>query len=134
MSANSSISIISSFIAPVNAKFNAVVSSSNLGHNTPGVSKSSIPIAVFIHCLLLVTPGLSPVLAILFLAILLINVDFPTLGIPTTITLVIILAIPLALSLSCFSFKRFNKAGFIAFNPSPFKQLTSSTFTLSLVR
>ena len=124
--------MISSLIAPVNAKFKAVLSSSNLGHNTPGVSNISISKEVFIHCLLFVTPALSPVLAILFLAILFINVDLPQFGMPTTITLIINLTKPLALALSCFSFNKSKSAGFICCRPCPLKQLTSKTLTFSL--
>ena len=105
--------MISSLIAPVKAKLRAVFSSSNLGHKTPGVSSISISILVLIHCLLFVTPGLSPVFAILFLAILFINVDLPTLGIPTTITLICIFTKPLAFNLSCFSFNNKSKVGLI---------------------
>src|SRR3712207_5659596 len=91
-----------------------------------------MPIFVLIHCLFLVTPGLSPTLAVLFLAILFIKEDLPTLGIPTTIALVVIFTTPFALNLSCFSFKRSFIIGFMLFNPFPVTQFTLATLINSL--
>ena len=81
--------------------------------------------------MLFVTPGLSPTLAIEFLAILFIKDDFPTLGIPTTIALSTILTKPLFFILSCFSFNNSFNVGFILFNPSPVTEFTAKTFILS---
>ena len=82
-------SIISSLIAPVKAKCNPILSSSNFGQRTPGVSKSSKSFFVLIHCTCFVTPGLSPIFALFLFEMELIKVDFPTLGIPTIIILIV---------------------------------------------
>ena len=79
-----STSMISSFTAPVKARWRPVCTSSNLGHKMPGVSSSSSPRSTVTHCLTRVTPGRSLALADLRLATLLMKVDLPTLGMPTT--------------------------------------------------
>ena len=79
-----STSMMASRTAPVKARCRPIVSSSNLGHRIPGVSSSSRPWSTVIHCLPRVTPGRSPALADFFLATLLMKVDLPTLGMPTT--------------------------------------------------
>ena len=61
--------------------------SSNFGQRMPGVSKSSKPPSTFTHCLPRVTPGLFSAFAPFRPAIWLINVDFPTFGMPTTMSL-----------------------------------------------
>ena len=79
-----STSMMASRTAPVKARWRPMVSSSNLGQRMPGVSSSSSPWSTVIHCLPRVTPGRSEALADFFLATLLIKVDLPTLGMPTT--------------------------------------------------
>ena len=69
----------------------------------PGVSSSSTLLLSLIHCFPFVTPGLFPVLAQAFPAYELINVDFPTFGMPTTIALTGLFLIPRFRSLSIFS-------------------------------
>ena len=93
----------SSFIAPVNARFKAHSSSSNFGHNIPGVSNKSILPARCIHCLPFVTPGIFPVFALFFLANEFISVDLPTFGMPTIIALIVLFNNPLFLYLSTIS-------------------------------
>ena len=88
-----------SFIVPVNAKFNATSLFSNLGHSTPGVSNSSMFSLIRIHWFFCVTPGLFSTCKDVFLAILFINDDFPTLGIPRTITLIFLPTLPFS---ACF--------------------------------
>ena len=78
--------MISSRTAPVQASRKATPGSSNLGHSIPGVSSSSKLWSTGTHCLALVTPGRSSVLAVFRLATWLIKVDFPTLGMPRIIT------------------------------------------------
>ena len=63
--------------------------SSNLGHSTPGVSRSSNPLPTVNHRFCLVTPGRSCTSALPApppLMSRLIKEDFPTLGTPSTIT------------------------------------------------
>lgn len=67
---------MSSFIVPVNAKFNATSWLSNLGHKTPGVSNNSILSLILIHCFCFVTPGLFPTPAVVLFEILFIKDDF----------------------------------------------------------
>ena len=98
-------SMISSLTAPVNASLSPTSLSSNLGHSTPGISKSSKPSSSFTHCLPLVTPGLSSTFASLDPASLFINDDLPTFGIPTIIILIGLPDIPLAFHFSISSFK-----------------------------
>ena len=100
---NSSMFKISSLMAPINASFNPTVWSSNFGHKIPGVSRSSTFLFSRIHCLPFVTPGLLPVLAHAFPAKELINVDYPTYGIPTTIARTGRFMMPRFLSRSIFS-------------------------------
>lgn len=76
------LSNISSLMVPVKAKFNAISSLSNFGHNTPGVSNNSILSLIRIHCFCLVIPGLFPTPAVVLLEIRLMKEDFPTFGIP----------------------------------------------------
>ena len=76
--------MMSSFTAPVKARWRPVRSSSNLGHRMPGVSSRSSPWSTWTHCLPRVTPGRSPALADFRPATLLMKVDLPTLGTPTT--------------------------------------------------
>ena len=85
---------ISSFIVPVKHKFNATSSLSNFGHNTPGVSSNSILSFIRIHCFCFVTPGLFPTPADVLFAILFMNDDFPTLGIPSIIALIFLPVLP----------------------------------------
>ena len=73
-------------IAPVQASRMPTRSSSNLGHRMPGVSSRSIPLSTRNHWLPRVTPGLSAALADLRPMMRLMKVDFPTFGMPTTIT------------------------------------------------
>ena len=87
---------MSSLIVPVIAKCIPTSSLSNFGHNTPGVSNSSILSFILIHCFCFVTPGLFPTSADVFFAILFINEDFPTFGIPTIITLIFLPIRPLS--------------------------------------
>ena len=96
----------SSRIDPNNASFKPICWSSNLGHNTPGVSKSSRSLSNLIHCRLFVTPGLSAVLAAFLLAKVLIIVDLPTLGIPHTMARKALGLIPRRF---CFSIKEAHK-------------------------
>lgn len=100
---SSSVLRISSLIEPINASRSPTVWSSNFGQRIPGVSKSSTFLFKRIHCFPFVTPGLFPVLAQAFPASALINVDFPTFGIPTTIARTGRFKIPRFLSLSIFS-------------------------------
>ena len=73
------------------------MSSSNLGHNIPGVSNNSISLLILIHSKCLVIPGLLPTFVAFLPTNVLIKVDFPTLGIPK-------ISILTFLSLSPFSF------------------------------
>ena len=83
--ASSSISKISSLIDPMNARWEAVSSESNFFQSTPGISiRSKRPTEI--HCFPRVTPGLLAALARAVPAKELMNVDLPTLGMPTTIT------------------------------------------------
>ena len=122
---SSSITSISSLIEPIKASRMPVAWSSNLGHRIPGVSKSSSSLFSLIHCFPLVTPGLLPVLAHALPAKLLINVDLPTLGIPTTIALTGLFLMPLFRSLSIFSRHASLTVPCIAFSPAPDLELTS---------
>ena len=110
---------ISSFIEPIIASFSPTSSSSNFGHNIPGVSKSSKSFFSLIHCLPFVTPGLSPVFAVVFPTLLFINVDLPTFGIPTIIALIGTNSLPLAFSLSILSFIIALAASDTLFTPVP---------------
>ena len=77
--------------------------SSNFGHRIPGVSRSSTDLFRRIHWFPLVTPGLFPVFAVLFPAMVLIRVDFPTFGTPATMARSGRFRIPRFLSRSRFS-------------------------------
>jgi len=94
---------ILSLIEPIMARRIPTSWFSNLGHSIPGVSSISTFFPSLIHCFPLVTPGLLPVLALALPAKELINVDFPTLGIPTTIALIVLFMMPLLLSRSILS-------------------------------
>ena len=75
----------------------------------------------------LVTPGLLPVFVHAFPTIALINVDLPTLGIPTTIQRTGRFFIPLRLSLSIFSLHASRIIGLTLRIPVPFFALILST-------
>lgn len=79
-------STTSSRMAPVKAKRTPTLLSSNFGHRMPGVSRSSSVLSTGTHCFVRVTPGRSSALALLRPETLLINVDLPTFGMPSTIT------------------------------------------------
>ena len=64
------------------------------------MSNNSWFFPILIHCFCLVTPGLLPTSAVFFLAILLINDDLPTLGIPSIITLIVLFFLPRAACLA----------------------------------
>ena len=118
---------ISSLIAPVNASFSPTCWSSNFGQRMPGVSSSSKSFFNFIHCLPRVTPGLSPVFAVTFPTYLLINVDFPTFGIPTIMLRIGTLIRPLAFSFSIFSFIKLRAVSVTSPKPLPFSALMRIT-------
>ena len=88
-----------------NARFIPTVLLSNFGHKIPGVSKSSIPSFILTHCFPLVKPGLFPTAALFLPTILFINLDFPTLGIPKTIILVLTFFKPFFNNFSFLSFE-----------------------------
>ena len=96
--ASSSTSRISSLIEPIYARCFAKISLSSFPHSKPGVSISSKKSVILTHCLLLVTPGLSPTCALAVPAIRLMKVDFPTFGTPTIIARSVLL-IPFSLYL-----------------------------------
>ena len=83
-------------------------------------SSSTLPL-ILIHCFPFVTPGLLPVLALFLPVNELINVDLPTLGIPTIIALMERFLIPLSLSLSI-----------LAEHAAVIRLLTARLLTLSL--
>ena len=58
------------------------------------INESYILLDILIHCFCFVTPGLFPTIADVFLEILFINEDFPTLGIPRIITLMFLPILP----------------------------------------
>src|SRR5574344_2061171 len=123
----SSISKTSSLIDPVKAKFRALSYKSNLGHKTPGVSNNKRSLSVFIHWLLLVTPGLFPTLVPFLFDKLFIKVDFPTLGMPTTIILIVLLSIFFSALLSNKSFNILLASLYIFFVDLSFVELYSTT-------
>ena len=112
---------------PIIASLSPTSSSSNLGHNIPGVSSSSKSFFSLIHCLPFVTPGLSPVLAVVLPTLLLIKVDLPTLGIPTIIALIGTNSLPLAFSRSILSFISVLAASATLLTPVPFSASASIT-------
>ena len=114
-------------LRPTQASFIPIASSSNLGQSIPGVSRSSMFFPRRIHCLPFVTPGLFPTFVHAFLAYELINVDFPTFGIPTIIALIGLLIIPLFLSRSIFSRHASCTMPFILFIPAPSLALILAT-------
>ena len=83
--ASSTRSRMSSLTEPMNASLSALSPSSNDGGRVPGVSKSSIPDDSVTHCLPRVTPALLPVTVFFAPQRLLMSVDLPVLGTPTTI-------------------------------------------------
>ena len=134
-------------IEPIKARSLAIFSLSNFGHRIPGVSSSSTVLLSLIHCFPFVTPGLLPVFAQALPAKEFINVDLPTLGIPTIIALTGRLMIPLFLSLSIFSLQtsrialltdfiplRCLESSLITFIPCFSKNSTHFTVTLSSAR
>ena len=90
----------------------------------PGVSSSSTFLLSRIHCFPFVTPGLFPVLVQAFPARLLIKVDLPTLGMPTTMARTGRFRMPLFLSLSIFSRQASCMTAWMLFIPPPFFELT----------
>lgn len=101
--ANVSMSMISSLIAPVQARW-ICASLSSLCHNTPGVSNRCRSSFILIHWLVFVTPGRLPTLVALLLLTLFIKVLFPEFGIPTIIALRAPVEIPFSFCLSIKSF------------------------------
>ena len=97
--------------------------SSNLGQRIPGVSKSSRFLLMCIHCFPLVTPGLLPVFVQAFPANALINVDLPTLGIPTIIARTGLFNIPFALFRSILSLHASLISCGTCLTPNPFLAL-----------
>ena len=127
------LSRISSLIEPKAARIDPVFSSSNLGHNTPGVSNRSNSLSACSQVKERVTPGLSAAFSVFFPAMRLIIVDLPTLGIPAAIARTARGLIPFALCLSLFSFMTF-KATWMIFFPHPGSLIKSTaiqdTFSL----
>ena len=113
--------------APVKARCNPMVSSSNLGHKIPGVSSSSSPWSTVIHCFPRVTPGRSPALADFFLATLLIKVDLPTLGMPTTMARTGRPTWPFSFHLAICSFSAARITGENCLPPAPLRASHSKT-------
>ena len=114
-------------IEPIKASLNPTFWSSNFGQRIPGVSRSSTCLFRRIHCFPLVTPGLLPVFAQAFPASALIKVDFPTLGIPTTMARTGRLRIPLFRSRSIFSLQASWITPWMDFNPPPFLEFNLTT-------
>ncbi len=108
-----------SFMEPISASFRPTSWFSNFGHKIPGVSRSSSDLFSLIHCFPFVTPGLFPVFVHAFPAKELIKVDFPTLGIPTTIARTGRFKMPRFLSRSIFSLHASCTIPCIAFMPAP---------------
>ena len=79
------------------------------------MSKNCRESDIFNQLWALVTPGLSPVLATFFFAIELINVDLPTLGIPTTKARSDLFTRPFLAYASNFGAKIFFMKGWICF-------------------
>ena len=119
--------MISSFTAPVKARWRPVASSSNLGHRIPGVSSRSSRASTLTHCFPRVTPGRSPALADLRRATLLIKVDLPTLGTPTTMARTGRPTCPFSRQRSICSFKRPWTAAENWPTPAPLLASVSST-------
>ena len=90
-------------MAPVIASLNPTSGSSNFGHKTPGVSRSSKFFPMVIHCLPLVTPGLSAVRTAFMPNKRLIRDDLPTFGIPKIIARTARGLTPLATNLAAFA-------------------------------
>ena len=113
---------------PMKARRSPTCWSSNRGHKIPGVSRSSRVLLRRIHWFPFVTPGLFPVLAQAFPAKELMKVDFPTLGIPTTMARTGRFKIPRLRSLSIFSRQASCTAALICFKPAPVRELTFTTW------
>ena len=101
--ANVSMSMISSLIAPVHARW-IWASLSSLCHKTPGVSRRCRSSFILIHWLVFVTPGRFPTLVARLLLTLFIKVLLPEFGIPTIIALKAPVEIPFSFCLSIKSF------------------------------
>ena len=112
---------------PIIARCSPTCWFSNFGHRIPGVSRSSSCLLRRIHCFPFVTPGLFPVFAQALPAYALINVDFPTFGIPTTIARTGRFRMPRLRSRSIFSLQASCTALLIAFIPAPERELTFTT-------
>ena len=84
-----------------------------MGQRIPGVSSKSRPEPAPTHCLPRVTPGRSPALADFGPATLLIKVDLPTLGTPTTMARMGRPTCPFSLHLAICSFKAFRASAAI---------------------
>ena len=117
--------MILSLIAPVKASRSPTVWSSNLGQSTPGVSSISKPFATVNHWLPRVTPGRSADTALLRPATRLMKVDFPTFGMPTIMTRIDGLSIPLALYDSMRGARSSLSAGTNLSTPRPLLQSTA---------
>ena len=128
LAASSSVSRISSFIAPVNARFSPVSRSSNFGHSIPGVSSRSIPIEVGTHCLSRVTPGLSSTFAFLAPVRRFMSELFPTFGIPTIMARTLLPTAPFSSYLFIFSERISLTFGAICDIPYPFWESIAMTF------
>ena len=126
--------MMSSLTAPVNARFSPTDWSSNFGHRMPGVSSSSKPLSTVIHCLPRVTPGRFWALADLRPATLLIKVDLPTLGTPTTMARTGRPTCPFSAHLAICSFKMLLTTGENCFTPAPVLQSVWRTDAPSLRR
>ena len=99
-------------MAPVAAKRNPTSGSSNFGHKIPGVSSNSRSSSKRIHCFPRVTPALSPVCATFLPTRILINVLFPTFGIPTIMQRMVCFRMPFLAIRSRFSAVTSIKASF----------------------
>ena len=114
-----SLSSTSALMALVRASSSPTSWLSNFGQRMPGVSSSSSPESMLIHCLPRVTPGLSPAMAALRPATLLMKVDLPTFGMPRIITRSARPTWPFASYSRSFSASRRRTAGANSFTPLP---------------
>ena len=114
-------------MAPVRARLSPICGSSNFGHSTPGVSKSSSPLAMVTHCCPRVTPGLSAASTLFLPTSLLISVDLPTLGMPTIITRMERFLTPRFSHLSITGCAAFCTAATSCFTPLPVLQSITHT-------
>ena len=127
MAARASRSSTSSFTAPVTASSSPTSWESNRGQSMPGVSSSSSVRSTLIHCRPRVTPGRSETAAALRPAALFINVDLPTLGIPSTMARSCRVPWPLASLAAIFSASRPLTAAGKSLTPLPERASVSST-------